>query len=637
LQRARNTAGHVTGRVPAPAHQLTPHTHAHPFHPRPPPGAEPRTAMADGSPVDVRGEKGGKLSLEAAPDSVEQLALQMKGTMEVSGDSKGEPFVVHVKTLIGKSTALKVSEHLPTGSTLRRLMEAASGISAYRQMMIFRGKPLLPTDTLKAAGIKNGDTVNVIIKIDKTMVKLEQMVRLLNSENPEELLTASQTLRKMLSIEKDPPIQQVINAGAIPGLVKCLKMSTHTPIQFEACWAITNIASGTLEQTAYIVHTGVLKDLSFLVNSENQALKEQALWALGNIAGDVQFRDAVLRLPVIEPTILACMPTAQISLQRTASWVLSNFVRVHNQAGHEEKHTVPKAELVRPIWRHAMRAIATNGWLTDEMVVSDLMFTLYYCATNYSEARGAILSSKPLVDKILDPNVLNPSDGVSRHGASNASSAKIVSALTVDPVAASRLVEMSLVPKLGSVLGNNMVPVKKESKLFLLKTTRNISALKDPHGTLNASVISAGLHPFLLTEFRMALATKNQKNLTCTLEAVSNFIGNADLKTGVSQWVENGAIVVLVDGLDWKSCGIELCAKVAKTAIRILKAGRDRGLLTAWVKQMYNLGFIKKLSDLADRTRNLGGASKTEAEAHDVFQTCLREWDLLQENCTTST
>ena len=49
--------------------------------------------------------------------------------------------------------------------------------------------------------------------------------------------------RRLLSIEKNPPVQQCIDSGAVPHFVLCLQRSDCMELQFEAAWALTNIAS----------------------------------------------------------------------------------------------------------------------------------------------------------------------------------------------------------------------------------------------------------------------------------------------------------------------------------------------------------------------------------------------------------
>ena len=59
---------------------------------------------------------------------------------------------------------------------------------------------------------------------------------------------------------------------------------------------LTNIASGNADQTRVVVEQGALPIFVQLLQSPNDDVREQAVWALGNIAGDSpNFRDLVLQ------------------------------------------------------------------------------------------------------------------------------------------------------------------------------------------------------------------------------------------------------------------------------------------------------------------------------------------------------
>lgn len=75
-------------------------------------------------------------------------------------------------------------------------------------------------------------------------------------------------------IERNPPIQQVIQAGVVPKFVEFLTSSNDT-LQFEAAWALTNIASGSSKQTQVVVDAGAIPLFVQLLKSPSADVKEQ--------------------------------------------------------------------------------------------------------------------------------------------------------------------------------------------------------------------------------------------------------------------------------------------------------------------------------------------------------------------------
>ncbi|XP_010497532.1 PREDICTED: importin subunit alpha-7-like [Camelina sativa] len=70
-------------------------------------------------------------------------------------------------------------------------------------------------------------------------------------------------------------VEEVIQAGLVPRFVEFLTWDDFPQLQFEAAWAITNIASGTSENTEVVIDHGAVAMLVRLLSSPYDVVREQ--------------------------------------------------------------------------------------------------------------------------------------------------------------------------------------------------------------------------------------------------------------------------------------------------------------------------------------------------------------------------
>eukprot|EP00920_Eleutheroschizon_duboscqi_P032895 GHVT01079324.1.p1 GENE.GHVT01079324.1~~GHVT01079324.1.p1 ORF type:complete len:377 (-),score=25.22 GHVT01079324.1:478-1608(-) len=157
------------------------------------------------------------------------------------------------------------------------------------------------------------------------------MARKAQSADARERADGTRTIRIMLSVMGAIPIQAVIDTGIVPVLVSHLGVPgpDNAELRLEAAWALTNIASGTPEQTEVVAKAGAIPGMLKMLKDPDEELKEQALWGLGNIAGDrALFRDAILQeSTTLRDFIAAVSCSTRASLVKTGIWALSNLCR----------------------------------------------------------------------------------------------------------------------------------------------------------------------------------------------------------------------------------------------------------------------------------------------------------------------
>jgi len=227
------------------------------------------------------------------------------------------------------------------------------------------------------------------------LAMLPQMCQGIGSNDVQRQLEAVTMFRKLLSIERNPPIAEVIKTGVVPKFVEFLKCDTNSSLQFEAAWALTNIASGTSEHTRVVIKNGAVPIFVRLLASTSDDVREQAVWALGNIAGDSpDCRNLVLQAHALAPLLAQLNEHSKLSMLRNGTWTLSNFCRGKPQ---------PPFELVRP----ALPTLAKLIYSPDTEVLTDACWALSYLSDGPNDKIQGVIQAgvcHRLVELLMHPN-----------------------------------------------------------------------------------------------------------------------------------------------------------------------------------------------------------------------------------------
>lgn len=252
------------------------------------------------------------------------------------------------------------------------------------------------TNTLNATTV-NTSALPKLTKddINNRLNNIAALVQAINSDEPKKRLSATIEFRRMLSVEDQPPIQQVIDSGAVPRLMQFLGFGNDDKLQFEAAWTITNIASGSTSHTKCVVDHGGIWAFVELLKSPNSEVQEQAVWALGNIAGDSpEYRDLVLKTNNSMRLLIAILNAPKqpkVTMVRNATWCMSNFCRGKPKPRFEEiKACIPVfAKLVMQ---------------RDDEILTDSCWALSYITddqTNGNQKIAAVIEQKDICPRLI--------------------------------------------------------------------------------------------------------------------------------------------------------------------------------------------------------------------------------------------
>ncbi|KAK8531625.1 hypothetical protein V6N13_130990 [Hibiscus sabdariffa] len=363
--------------------------------------------------------------------------------------------------------------------------------------------------------------------LENKLENLPAMVAGIWSDDNNLQLEATTQFRKLLSIEGSPPIEEEIQAGVVPRFVEFLLREDYPQLQFEAAWALTDIASVTTENTKVVIDHGVADIFVKLLGSPNDDVREKAVLALGNVACDSpRNRDIVLSHGALLPLLAQLNGHAKLSMLINATWTLSSFCMGEPQ---------PPFDQVKPALPVLAHLIHSN----NEEVIGDACWALSYLSNGTNDKIQAVIEAgvcRRLVELLMhpSPSVLIPALRTIGHIAMG------------DDAETQSIIEHQALPRISNLLANDFEKSIKEEACW---TVRNITDgnKEQIQAVIKANIIPPLLHLLQSDEFDLKKAavraissavrggTREQiKTVTVCLEGLENIskVGEADKNMG---------------------------------------------------------------------------------------------------------
>jgi len=326
----------------------------------------------------------------AVPSIKRSISLKKQKTGELE-ESAEEGEAIRVRTAAGSVVMSVPRKDLdkPVGQLRKEVADVFQ--RCIDEIKFVLDQRQLEDDEISRTLLRGEDILELLVvtqqipQFDGSIPAVEQLSTLkamLMSSSMEYQIDAATHLRKILSVERDPPIDRVLALGVAPRLLELSQQMDAPKLQFETLWAILNIVSGDVHQTQAIVDLDAVPIItSLLRDCTNSDVLEQGVWALGNIAGDsVQHRDLCISTGSLTEVLKVLEGTAKTSCIRNATWTVSNFCRGTPK---------PSLEAMLP----ALPVMARVLYNTDQEVLTDALWTVSYVSDGTERYIQAVLDA----------------------------------------------------------------------------------------------------------------------------------------------------------------------------------------------------------------------------------------------------
>lgn len=390
-----------------------------------------------------------------------------------------------------------------------------------------------------------------------------------------EVLKALQMVREMFCSCNWITFDTLMKYRVLENLI-CVMTRRNCKFQNETTWIMCNLASGESETVDFLVNSGVLKEIIRLIRVGSEQAAENAIWCIGNIAGDSEKHSS----HIISSDFLQVLCNFLNLSQKTpetlkiSAWTLGNL----SQKSSDFHKTEAKLLL----------------FLTNFLISNNLHNATYDCLRIIS---GIVNKSEKLIQLVLDSdlagfvlrNILQSSEEI------QASSIRIVGCILGGSILQAQvLINLGVIEELQGKICSSSPLIRKE----VLWAIGNVAA-----GSISQIAYLVD-HPIMIIVFTGLLDHSSKARIEASW--VFRNIGLKACRDSILLLVELGVLQYLIHGLeDCNSLIVENCLVLTLKILNSVKKKKSK------IQELvYNSGILNAFESACFKCKNQEFAGK---------------------------
>ena len=395
-----------------------------------------------------------------------------------------------------------------------------------------------------------------------------KIINLFHSQNIDDKFKGLIGIRKLLSIEPVPPIQEIIDLKIVPELVNLLENSPNE-FKYEAIWSLTNLATGNPDQANTILIYGGIPKILNLLDSNIEEIKSQTIWLVANLIGDSpKIRDMLIEQKIFDKILTILASTNDENYINTCTWAISNFFRVK---------PIPNYETVYKCFKIIARVVMIYETTNTEFII-DATFIFSIITKYYPQF------IKEIIDIDLLPYIIKYLDIDNKSVIMTC--LRIVGNIASEDNAniTQKLFDLNILDKLKYTLINESPSIRKESAFII----SNLAA-----GTQRQIeiIIEQNFVQILYKIFKVD-SPKIKKEI---VYAVGN-LSSVENEKYMKKLVDDGILIFVNECI--QNDDAKIIALALEILGHVLAFGQKKGELDYFIKEIETMGMVDKLEKL---------------------------------------